>query len=209
MNCDQREKESISLKADNKKLALAQTLLASDFDRLRPKYAVPSGAKEYAQCQKDLRDAQIRSLQKDETILGLEISISSLRDLILTQGLELPSENSVSAPAPAPATGTMSSPLSRNGNLWNYHVPCSTPCCVRTSLWSREYRSYEDCKREREVRQKTWNADGKTAAETWAKSLKLRTYMCNLTLEEAQTLLNTLKQANRQKFPTGSTIRPL
>jgi hypothetical protein len=56
--------------------------------------------------------------------------------------------------------------------------------------------SYEDDKRDREVKQKTWNADGKTTDENWSKSLLIRTYTRNLTLEQVKTLLNTLKQAD-------------
>jgi hypothetical protein len=56
--------------------------------------------------------------------------------------------------------------------------------------------TYEDDKREREVKQKTWNADGKTTAENWSKSMLVRTYMRNLSLEQAKTLLETLKQAD-------------
>jgi hypothetical protein len=56
--------------------------------------------------------------------------------------------------------------------------------------------SYEDSKRDREVRQKTWNADGKTTAENWSKSSQLCTYMRNQTLEQAKTLFDKLKQAD-------------
>ncbi len=37
--------------------------------------------------------------------------------------------------------------------------------------------TYEDDKREREVKQKTWNADGKTTTENWSKSMLVRTYI--------------------------------
>ena len=56
--------------------------------------------------------------------------------------------------------------------------------------------TYEEDKREREVKQKTWNADGKTTAENWSKSMLVRNYMRNLSLEQAKTLLETLKQAD-------------
>jgi hypothetical protein len=56
--------------------------------------------------------------------------------------------------------------------------------------------SYEDDKREREVKQTTWNADGKTTPENCFKTMLIRTYMRNLSLEQAKTLLETLKQAD-------------
>ncbi len=73
-----------------------------------------------------LRETQIRSLQKDEEIQALEMHIHALRDIIQTQGMELPSENSVSAPAPAPSSGSMAAPLSRAGEefeplpIWDF-----------------------------------------------------------------------------------------
>ena len=65
---DKREEEIRLLKAENKKTTLAQSLLVSDFRLFKRKHAAPSGAEELAQCQKNLRDTQIRSLQKDEEI---------------------------------------------------------------------------------------------------------------------------------------------
>ncbi len=74
--------------------------------------------------------------------------------------------------------------------------PGSTSRNSSHSQGKRGRDTYEDGKREREVKQKTWNADGKTTAENWSKSMLVRTYMRNLSLEQAKTLLETLKQAD-------------
>jgi hypothetical protein len=49
-----------------------------------------------------VRDAQIRSLLKDDEIQALELHIHMLKDLMHTHGMELPPETSESAPASAP-----------------------------------------------------------------------------------------------------------
>jgi hypothetical protein len=49
----------------------------------------------------------------------------------------------------------------------------------------------------RVVRQRTqWNEDGMSVAIAWARSQQLRTYLRTLTLEQSQTLLETLKRAH-------------
>jgi hypothetical protein len=47
-----------------------------------------------------------------------------------------------------------------------------------------------------DMRQKSWNPNGKSVAEAWAKSLQLRTYVRNLTLDAVTALLNTFKLAD-------------
>jgi hypothetical protein len=59
---DKREVELRQLRAENKKSAIDLALHVSDFQLYKLKNAAPSGAEELAQCQRDLRDAQIRSL---------------------------------------------------------------------------------------------------------------------------------------------------
>jgi hypothetical protein len=49
---DKREEEIRYLKADNKKMALAQTLLVSDFQLFKRKHATPSGAEEVTQSER-------------------------------------------------------------------------------------------------------------------------------------------------------------
>jgi hypothetical protein len=73
---DKREVELKQLRAENKKSAIDLALHISDFQMYQRKHAAPSGAEELAQCQKDLRDAQIRSLRKDDEIAALDLHIT-------------------------------------------------------------------------------------------------------------------------------------
>ncbi len=99
---DKREDERRLLRTENKKAAIDQALLVSDFQLFKRKNAAPSGAEELAQCQRDLRDAQIRSLLKDDEIQALELHIHMLKGLMHTHGMELPPETPESAPISAP-----------------------------------------------------------------------------------------------------------
>jgi hypothetical protein len=99
---DKREDELRLLRAKNKKAAIDQALLVSDFQLFKRKNAALSGAEELAQCQRDRRDAQIRSLLKDDEIQALELHIHMLKGLMHTHGMELPPETQESASAPAP-----------------------------------------------------------------------------------------------------------
>jgi hypothetical protein len=99
---DKHEDELRSLRAENKKAAIEQALLVSDFQLFKRKNAAPSEAEELVQCQRDLRDAQIRSLLKDDEIQALELHIHMLKGLMHTHGMELPPETSESATASAP-----------------------------------------------------------------------------------------------------------
>jgi hypothetical protein len=246
---DKREVELRSLRAENKKSAIDLALLLSDFQLFKRKSAAPSGAEELAQCQRDLRDAQIRSLVKDDEIQALESHIHMLKGLMHAHDIALLPETSESAPASAPPAenvptstwGNSNAPpvvdIYNNGWVTN---PAPSPAPTQESYHGfsdesmepptygkygknsyhkgfkgkghkgsgsktrhaphsqgkRGRDSYEDDKRDREVKQKTWNADGKTTAENWSKSLIIRTYMRNLTLEQAKALLETLKQAD-------------
>ena len=62
--------------------AFACRYQVSDFQMYQRKHAAPSGAEELAQCQKDLREAQIRSLRKDDEIAALDLHIHMLKGLI-------------------------------------------------------------------------------------------------------------------------------
>ncbi len=247
----QCEVELRQLRAENKKSAIDLALHVSDFQLYKLKNAAPSGANELAQCQRDLRDAQIRSLLKDDEIQALELHIHMLKGLMHTHGMEIPPDASESAitPTPAPVAenlpmwghsnappvvdlhnngwGTNPAPFSPAPTQESYHQysdeSMDTPhgkygknsyhkgykgkghkgsgSKSRNSSHSQGERgrdTYEDDRREREVKQKTWNADGKTTAENWSKSMLIRTYMRNLSLEQeqAKTLLETLKQAD-------------
>jgi hypothetical protein len=244
---DKREVEPRQLRTENKKAAIDQVLLLSDFQLFKRKNAAPSGAEELAQCQRDLRGGQIRSLLKDDEIQALELHIHMLKGLMHAHDIALPPETSESAPAFAPPAenvptwGNSNAPpvVDLHNNGWGTNTsPSPAPTQESYHGFSDESMepptygkygknsyhkgfkgkghkgsgsktrhtphsqgkrgrdSYEDDKRDREVRQKTWNADGKTTAENWSKSLLIRTYMRNLTLEKAQTLLDTLKQAD-------------
>jgi hypothetical protein len=112
--CDLKEKELILLRAEHKKLKLANTLLITDHALLKQKQAAQSGAEEYAQRQKNLRAAHNLCNEKDSVIFLMEEQIELLRDAIQTQGLDFPDETPRSAPAPAPSSQTMPPPPSRN-----------------------------------------------------------------------------------------------
>ena len=77
---------------------LCSTRQGNHFKR---KNAAPSasGAEELAQCQRDLRDAQIRSLLKDDEIQALELHIHILKGLMHAHDIALPPETSESATA--------------------------------------------------------------------------------------------------------------
>jgi hypothetical protein len=51
-------------------------------------------------------------------------------------------------------------------------------------------------RQDRDVRQKTWASEGKSAAENWARSSTLRTYMRSLTLQALKALLLKLRRAD-------------
>ncbi len=105
---DKREVELRQLRTENQKAAIDQALLVSDFHQLfKRKNAAPSGAEELAQCQRDLRDAQIRSLLKDGEIQALELHIHMLKGLMHAHDIALPPETSESAPASAPPAENM------------------------------------------------------------------------------------------------------
>jgi hypothetical protein len=112
--CDLKEKELILLKAEHKKLKLANTLLNTDHALLKQKQAAQSEAEEYAQCQKNLRAAQNLCNEMDSVIFLMEEQIELLRDAIQTQELDFPDEPPRSAPAPAPSSQTMAPPPSRS-----------------------------------------------------------------------------------------------
>jgi hypothetical protein len=80
---------------------------------LKQKQAALSGAEERAPCQKNLRAAQNLCNEKDSVIFILEEQIEILKDVIQTQGLDLPSETPTSAPAPAPTPLTMAPSFSQ------------------------------------------------------------------------------------------------
>ncbi len=48
----------------------------------------------------------------------------------------------------------------------------------------------------RDVRQKSWNQDGKSIAEAWSKSPHVRLYVCTLSLGALKTLLISLRSAD-------------
>ncbi len=247
---DKREVELRQLRAENKKSTIDLALHISDFQLFKMKNAAPSGAEELAQCQKDLRDAQIRSLLKDDEITALELHIYMLKGLMYNHGMEIPPDASENAATPAPALPVENAPAWGNSNAppvvdlhnngWGTN-PAPSPAPTQESYHQysdesmdtpygkygknsyykghkgkgqkgsgsesrhsshsngkRGHDTYEDDKREREVKQKTWNADGKTTAENWSKSMLVRTYMRNLSLEQAKTLLETLKQGRHR-----------
>ncbi len=209
---DKREVELRQLRAENKKSAIDLALHLSDFQLFKRKNAAPSEAEELAQCQKDLRDAQIRSLLKDDEIQALELHIHMLKGLMYTHGMEIPPDTSESAIAPAPAPSAENVPtwgnsnappvVDLNNNGWGTN-PAPSPAPTQESYhqysdesmdtphgkygknsYYKGYKgkghkgsgsktrhsshshgkrgrdTYEDDKREREVKQKTWNADG-------------------------------------------------
>jgi hypothetical protein len=210
---DKREVELRQLRAENKKSAIDLSLHISDFQLYQRKNAAPSGAEELAQCMKDLRDAQIKSLQKDDEITALELHIHMLKGLMHTHGMDIPPDASESAVTPAPAPLAENAPTWGNSNAppvvdlhnngWganlapspaptqdSYHKysdesmdtpygkygknsnykghkgkgqkgPGSKSRNSSHSQGKRGRDTYEDDKREREVKQKTWNADGK------------------------------------------------
>ncbi len=104
--CDLKEKDLVLLRAEHKKLKLANTVLNTDHALLKQKQAAQSGAEEYAQCQKSLRAAQNLCNEKDSAIFLMEEQIGLLRDAIQTQGLNFP-ETPKSAPAPAPSSNSI------------------------------------------------------------------------------------------------------
>jgi hypothetical protein len=208
---DEREDELRLLRTENKKAAIDQALLVSDFQLFKRKNASPSGAEELAQCQRDLRDAQIRSLLKDDEIQALELHIHMLKGLMPIHGMELPPETSKSAPTsepPAenvPTWGNSNAPpiVDLHNNGWgttsapspaptheSYHGFSDESMEPPTygkygensyhkgfkgkghkgsgsktrhaphSQGKRGRDSYKDDKRDSEVKQKTWNADG-------------------------------------------------
>jgi hypothetical protein len=220
---DKREVELKQLRAENKKSAIDLALHVSDFQLYKLKYAAPSGADELAQCQKDLQDTQIRSLQKDDEIQALDLHIHMLKGLMHIHGMEIPSDDSKSASAPNPAPtaenvptwGNSNAPpiVDLNNNGWGTN-PAPSPALTQESYhqysdesmdtphgkygknsYHKGYKgkgqkgsgsksrnsshsqgkrgrdTYEEDKREREVKQKTWNADGKITAENWSKSI--------------------------------------
>jgi hypothetical protein len=242
---DKREEELHLLRAENKKAAIDQALLVSDFQLFKRKHAAPSGAEELAQCQKDLRDAQIRSLLKDDEIQALELHIHMLRGLMQTHGMILLhprlqrvlrllhlrqktclrgatlmhhlllSLTTTAGEHPLLLLlkrAIMAFPM----KAWNHlHMESMGKSLIKRGSRAKATRDYEarrvtlltpkESKEEtrmkmasvdREVKQKTWNADGKTTAENWSKSLVIRTYMRNQTLEQAKTLLDTFKQTD-------------
>jgi hypothetical protein len=245
---DKREVEFRQLRAENKKSAIDLALHVSDFQLFKLKNAAPSGAEELAQCQKDLRDTQIRSLLKDDEIQALELHIHMLKGLMHIHGMEIPPDASENAATPAPALPAENAPTWGNSNAppavdlhnngWGTN-PAPSPAPTQESYHQysdesmdtpygkygknsyykghkgkgqkgsgsksrhsshsqgkRGRDTYEDDKREREVKQKTWNADSKTTAENWSKSMLVRTYTRNLSLEQAKMVLETLKQAD-------------
>jgi hypothetical protein len=99
---DKREVELRQLRTENKKSAIDLALHISDFQLFQRKNAAPSGAEELAQCNKDLRDAQIKSLRKDDEITALELHIHMLKGLMHTHGMDIPPDASGSAVTPAP-----------------------------------------------------------------------------------------------------------
>jgi hypothetical protein len=83
---DKREVELKQLRTENKKSAIDLALHISDFQLYQRKYAAPSGAEELTQCKKELRDAQMKSLLKDDEIQALELHIHMLKGLMHTHG---------------------------------------------------------------------------------------------------------------------------
>jgi hypothetical protein len=75
-------------------------------------------------------------------------------------------------------------------------------CNAPHSQGKRGRDAYEDDKRDKEVRQKSWHANSTFVAEAWAKSFQLRAYVRKLILDEVTTLLNTLKQTDKERLPT-------
>jgi hypothetical protein len=100
---DKREVELRQLRAENKKSAIDLALHVSDFQLYKLKYAAPSGEDKLAQCQRDLRDTQIRSLIKDDEIQALGTHIHMLKGLMYTHGMDIPPDASESVATPAPA----------------------------------------------------------------------------------------------------------
>ena len=114
---DKREVELKQLRAENKKSAIDLALHISDFQLYQRKNAAPSGAEELAQCKKDLRDAQIKSLSKDDEIQALELHIYMLKGLMQTHGMDIPPDASESIATPAPA------PPAENLPTWGNNAP--------------------------------------------------------------------------------------
>ncbi len=143
---NKREVEVKQLRADNKKSAIDLALQISDFQMYQRKHAAPSGAEELAQCQKDLRDAQIRSLRKDDEIAALDLHIHMLKGLMATHGMLVPPDASQSVATPAstvvntPTWGNSNAPpvVDLYNNGWGTN-PAPSPAPTQES-----YHQYSD-----------------------------------------------------------------
>ena len=114
---DKREVELRQLRAENKRPAIDLALHISDFQIYQRKHAAPSGAEELAQCKRDLRDVQMKSLLKDDEIQALELHIHMLKGLMHTHGMDIPPDASESAVTPAPAPQADNTPAWGNSNV--------------------------------------------------------------------------------------------
>ncbi len=145
---DKREVELKHLRAENKKASIDLALHISDFQMYQRKYAAPSGAEELTQCKKELRDAQMKSLLKDDEIQALELHIHMLKGLMHTHGMDIPPDASASAvtPAPtlpadnAPTWGNTTAPpvVDMNNNGWGTN-PAPSPAPTQEN-----YHQYSD-----------------------------------------------------------------